>query len=77
LNEGVALELSFDLATPHAAGELTLGRARATVDEKQSKATLVFPANEAKRGLNRVELVWRAPEPLPVTAITLAPGFEP
>jgi hypothetical protein len=76
-NEAIALELTLDLATPHAAGELTLGKAGAAVHEKQSNATLVFPASEMRRGLNRLELIWRGQEPLPVTGIALAPRFDP
>jgi hypothetical protein len=71
-NEAIALELTLDLATPHEAGELALGKASAAIGEKQSQAVLVVPAGEIRRGLNRLELTWRGREALPITRIGLA-----
>jgi len=72
LNEAQAVLVSLELKTPHPGGELTLATERADLEPEQDRAALVFPASQARRGLNRLDLLWRGAEPLKVTAVGLS-----
>jgi hypothetical protein len=72
LNEAQAFRLTLEIQAPHARGRLSLGTEQAELGDDASRMTLAIPAAEARRGLNRVDLLWDGAEPLLVKAVRLS-----
>ena len=62
----------MSLATPHANGALTLGSDRVDIGPHQSEVELELSANEAHRGLSRLDIFWQGAEPLVVEGVELS-----
>jgi hypothetical protein len=67
--------LRLDLATPHAAGSLLFGEVELELAPQQRAVLLRWPA-ASERGLNRLEIEWRAPQALMVARIDTVLGRD-